>query len=76
MIRGLRKSIGKLALDFLLRKMLSSFSTLTSALQLSSRAAVAAGLAVAIAQLSRLQFPLLELLIPAIVLEIQRLKKL
>jgi hypothetical protein len=56
--------------------MLSSFSTLTSALQLSSRAAAAAGLAVAIAQLSRLQFPLLELLIPAVVLEIQRLKKL
>ena len=76
MIRGLRKSIGKPALDFLLRKMLSSFSTRTSALQLSTRAAVAAGLAVAIAQLSRLQFPLLELLIPAIVLEIQRLKKL
>jgi hypothetical protein len=50
--------------------MLSSFSTLTFVLQLSSLAVLAAGLAVAIAQISRLQFPLLEPLIPAIVPEI------
>ena len=76
MIRGLRKSIGKPALDFLLRKMLSSVSTLTSALQLSSRAPVAAGVGSRHRAALAASIPAVKLLIPAIVLEIQRPQKL